>query len=176
MWSFARRQPPHKMPDVPNLPPEPNVQPEATPKKKRTRSTAQIPENAADLVEPSITGEREGFEKLEARLLETDRAFRAMQMREANQRYWLKNIAVATGLGAILGMSLLLTHLFHQTFWGPFHFASGAFSVAMIVAPIASITAITVALFVGAFRKFDDKDMETIGSGAANSFNMFRGG
>jgi len=45
----------------------------------------------------------------------------------------------------------------------------------MIVAPIASITAITVAPFVGAFRKFDDRDMETIGTGAASTFNMFRG-
>jgi hypothetical protein len=164
------------MPDIPDLPPEQATQPEATPKKKRQRLTAQIPGNAADLLGPASTVERENFEKLEARLLETDRAFRAMQMREANQRYWLKNIAVGTGLGAIVGMSFLLTHLFHQTFWGPLHFASGAFSVAMIVAPIASITAITVALFVGAFRKFDDKDMDTIGSGAASTFNMFRGG
>ncbi|MGA0543622.1 hypothetical protein [Neotabrizicola sp. VNH66] len=67
-----------------------------------------------------------------------------------------------------------LAHLVHNTFWGPFHFASGAFSVAMIVAPIASITAITAALFVGAFRKFDEKDLEALGNGAAGAYNTFR--
>ncbi len=78
------------------------------------------------------------------------------------------------GIAVIFGMTAALTHVVHSTFWGPFHFVSGAFAVAMIVAPIVSITAITVALFVGAFRKFDDKDLETLGSGAAGVYNAFR--
>jgi hypothetical protein len=162
------------MPDLPGLSPEPAKQTTGTSRKRRQQPIASIPSNAADLAPSSDRARSEDLERLE--LLETDRALRTLQKREAGQRYWLRWIAVFTGILVIGGMSAVLTHLVHRTFWGPFHFASGAFSVAMIVAPIASITAITVALFVGAFRKFDDKDFETIGSGAANTFNMFRGG
>lgn len=134
-----------------------------------------IPTNAADLTPPSDPARRAELERLEFELLETDRALRTLQKREAGQRYWLRWIAAGTGIIVILGMAGVLTHLVHSTFWGPFHFANGAFSVAMIVAPIASITAITVALFVGAFRKFDEKDLETMGNGAAGVYNTFRG-
>lgn len=163
------------MPDIPGLPPEPEKQTTNTPKKRRQQPIASIPSNAADLAPSSERTRSEDLERLEFELLETDRALRVLQKREAGQRYWLRWIAVVTGIVVIGGMSAVLTHLVHRTFWGPFHFASGAFSVAMIVAPIASITAITVALFVGAFRKFDDRDTETIGTGAASTFNMFRG-
>lgn len=136
----------------------------------------EIPTNAADLTPPSDLAHRAEVERLEFELLETDRALRALQKREAGQRFWLRWIAVGTGIAVILGMTALLTHLVHSSFWGPFRFASGAFSVAMIVAPITSITAITVALFVGAFRKFDEKDFDALGNGAVGAFNAFRGG
>jgi len=134
-----------------------------------------IPTNAADLTPSSDPARRAELERLEFELLETDRALRTLQKQEAGQRYWLRWIAAGTGILVILGMAGVLTHLVHRTFWGPFHFTSPAFSVAMIVAPIASITAITVALFVGAFRKFDDKDLETVGNGALGALNTFRG-
>lgn len=134
-----------------------------------------IPTNAADLTPPSDPARRAELERLEFELLETDRALRTLQKREAGQRYLLRWVASVTGIVVILGMAAALTHLVHSTFWGPFHLASGAFAVAMIVAPIASITAITVALFVGAFRKFDEKDFETMGNGAAGVYNTFRG-
>lgn len=69
----------------------------------------------------------------------------------------------------------MLVHLVHSVFWGPFVFVSPAFAVAMIVAPVVSITAITVSLFIGAFKKFDDKDLETIGNGAMGAAGMFKG-
>lgn len=136
---------------------------------------ADIPANAADLTPPSDPARRVELERLEFELLETDRALRILQKREAGQRYWLRWIAAGTGIFVILGMAAALTHVVHSTFWGPFHFASSAFAVAIIVAPIASITAITVALFVGAFRKFDEKDLETMGNGAAGVYSTFRG-
>ncbi len=136
---------------------------------------AEIPLNAAAVVPATEELGRQDQEKRDFESLETENALRKLLRREVGQRYWLRWIAVATGTLVILGMAALLTHLVHRTFWGPFHFASPAFSVAMIVAPIASITAIKVALFVGAFRKFEDKDMETVGNGASGAFNMFRG-
>lgn len=133
-----------------------------------------IPRNAADVVPETDDSRRAEREHLEFELLETDRALRNLLEREVGQRYWLRWIAVVTGVAVIAGMAYALAHLLHNTFIGPFHFASSAFSVAMIVAPIASITAITVALFVGAFRKFDDKDLEVVGNGTARALTMFR--
>lgn len=135
----------------------------------------EIPQNAADVVPPTEDSRRVDRERLEFELLETDRALRSLQKRERGQSYWLRWIAVGTGCVVIASMATVLTHLFHSLFWGPFFFAGSALAVAMIVAPIASITAITVALFVGAFRKFDDKDLETVGNGAAGAYSAFRG-
>ena len=124
---------------------------------------------------PSTTNRSADYELLELRLLRMEAENQELKRREYGQRHTIRWIAVITGLMVIFGMGAVLTHLVHSTFWGPFHFASGAFAVAMIVAPIASITAITVALFVGAFRRFDEKDLETMGNGAAGVYNTFRG-
>lgn len=124
---------------------------------------------------PSTTNKSGDYERLELRLLSMEAENQELKRREYGQRHTIRWIAVWTGLFVIIGMAVALTHVVHSTFWGPFHFASGAFAVAMIVAPIASITAITVALFVGAFRKFDEKDLETMGNNAAGVYNTFRG-
>lgn len=115
------------------------------------------------------------YELLELRLLRIEAENQDLKQREYGQRRVIRWIAVLTGILVIVGMGAVLTHLVHSTFWGPFHFASGAFAVAMIIAPIISITTITVALFVGAFRKFEEKDMESLGNGAAQLFNTYRG-
>lgn len=121
---------------------------------------------------PSTTNRSADYELLELRLLRMEAENQDLKRREYGQRRAIRWIAVITGMIVIVGMGAVLTHLIHSTFWGPFHFASGAFAVSMIV---ASITAITVALFVGAFRKFDEKDLETMGNGAAGVYNTFRG-
>jgi len=48
----------------------------------------------------------------------------------------------------------------------------------MFVAPIVSITTITVMLFIGAFRQFKDSDMDNqnLVSVAQNGANMLGGG
>lgn len=115
-------------------------------------------------------------EKLEFELLEAEASLKRMAHREFGQRYIVKWVAVSTGVVVILGMAVALWHMVHSVFWGPFVFANAAFTVAMIVAPITSITAITVALFVGAFRKFEEKDLEAMGSGVAGAANFMRGG
>lgn len=132
-----------------------------------------IPNVDSDLSKNNSQADRE---KLEFRLLESDARLQEHRNREAGQRYWLRWIAAVVGVVVIVLMVALLSHLTHKVFWGPVLLVNRAFSVAMIVAPITSITAITVALFVGAFRRFEEKDVETVGSGVAAGMNLYRGG
>ena len=135
----------------------------------------EIPSVDPDMT-PSDASRDARREELEFELLEAEAALKRHASRDHGQRYLIKWIAVVSGVFVIIGMALALTHLVHKVFWGPFIFASPAFTVAMIVAPIISITTITVALFVGAFRRFEDKDLESIGNGVNAGVNMFRGG
>ena len=114
------------------------------------------------------------LEELELQMLEAGFKEKALAHKENTQRYILKWVAAGSGITVIIAMGVLLTHLVHHVFVGPFTFANAAFTVAMIVAPVTSITAITVAIFVGAFRKFDDKDLEKIGSGISGTAGLFR--
>lgn len=134
-----------------------------------------IPPNAPDVALSSANSDDGTRDTLEFELLEAERALRKLLTREAGQRYWLRWIAVGTGGLVIIGMAAALWILASRLFWGPIVVGSPAFSVAIIAAPIISITAITVALFVGAFRKFDDKDLETMGNGLSGTTKLMRG-
>lgn len=127
-----------------------------------------------DLTSDSLAGNG-GREALEFELLELEAKLKRIAYREVGQRYKIKWIAVISGVFVIAGMAAMMGHLVHRVFWGPFLLASPAFSVAMIVAPVLSITATTFALFVGAFRRFEDKDLESVTGGIAGGVNMIRG-
>lgn len=132
-----------------------------------------IPPNA-----PSVggsDGQHTRREELELEVLDLEAKLKRLAHKEIGQRYIIKWMAVITG-GLVIAMMVgIMTHLFHSLFWGPIFISSPALAVAMIVAPVASITAITVALFIGAFRKFDEKDLETMGNGMAGVYNVVRG-
>lgn len=113
-------------------------------------------------------------EELEFELLEAEASLKRLAHREIGQRYIIKWVAVSVGVTVILGMAAALWHMVQSVFWGPFVFANAAFSVAMIAAPITSITAITVALFIGAFRKFEDKDLDSMGNSISGAANFMR--
>lgn len=130
-------------------------------------------------VDPGLTpGAVDGAldrEALELELLDFERALRRLQNREASQRYWLRWISVGIGVLVVAGMAAMMWYLVQETGKDPSRILTPGFAVAMIVAPITSITAITVALFVGAFRRFEDKDMESISNTALNAARVFRG-
>lgn len=129
-------------------------------------------------VDPDLLSEtdqsRKAREALEHELLERELVLFDIKRRAVSQRQTIKWIAIVAGVVVMLGMALVLWHLSHNAFWGPFLLVSPAFSVAMVVAPIASITAITVALFVGAFRRFEDRDMEAMGNGLSSAASLLR--
>lgn len=132
-----------------------------------------IPPNAPDVGQGN--GQHSNREVLELEVLDLEAKLKSLAQKEIGQRYAIKWIAVVTGGLVILVMFAMMAHLFHQLFWGPFFVASPALAVAMIVAPVASITAITVALFIGAFRKFEERDFEHIGNGLVNGTAIVRG-
>ena len=129
-------------------------------------------------VDPALVGKDVSHdrERLELRLLEAEALLKEHGNREAGQRFWLKWFAVGTGAIVVTAMACLLTHLVHMVFWGPILLVGSAFSVAMIVAPIASITTITVAIFVGAFRRFDDKDASKLTNGVGTASTYWSSG
>jgi hypothetical protein len=134
--------------------------------------------NRVPPIDPAFEGseEPERQEELEFELLEAEAELKKLANREIGQRFAIKWIAIATGLMVIIGMSALAMHFFHRAFGGLFLLVSPSFTIAMIVAPVASITAITVAIFIGAFRRFEDKDLEKLGNGVSTGAGFFRGG
>ncbi len=123
----------------------------------------------------TTTTRNKAREEHEFEFLKLSAGIKKLQHREIGQRYWLRWIAVVLGVFVILGMSAVLVHVVHQLLWRPFVFVSSPFSVALVAGPILSITSVTIALFVGAFRKFDEKDMDMAASGAVAGIGLLKG-
>lgn len=122
---------------------------------------------------------------VEAKLLDLSADLQRLSTRELGQRFWIRWIAISTGVIVIALMVAIMAHLMHESFsyaekensiWRTFLFSSPSVGVAMIVAPILSITTITVAIFVGAFRRFDDSDVKSIGTGATGAVSSYFSG
>jgi hypothetical protein len=125
----------------------------------------------------------DGQESAEQRLLLLGSQLQGLLAEETSQRIWLKWIASAVGCLVIVGMSALLWHSMHMMWdsksmfpWWPWPKIPSGVAVAVFVAPVVSITTITVALFVASFRRFEDKDLETAGSSIVGGVGIARGG
>ena len=87
-----------------------------------------------------------------------------LREREVAQQLIVRWIAVTTGAAVMLFMAFILAyHLFYQPLL-PIH---AGFSWVMIVVPATSLTVIATALLIAAFRRFEDKDLETARSATA---------
>ena len=77
----------------------------------------------------------------------------------------IKQVAVGVGIFVVLVLFAVLGFAIYRAIWMPsgFRIDNIAVVIALIVAPITSITAIVIALFIGAFRKFDERDIQTAG-------------
>lgn len=136
----------------------------------------QVPENAPD-VTIGTTTQGDDHNRLELEVLTLEARNRVLENREINQRQVIRWIAVGTGLFVIIIMLTILWHALHQlVWWGPILRGSAMFTVAVIVTPTVAVTTITVTLFIGAFKKFEDKDAEHAANGISTGLNLFRGG
>ena len=102
--------------------------------------------------QPVGTGGRSDHEY---RLLEADAKARENLNREADQRYWLRWVAVGLVVLIILGMGCLLAHVSH---WFPTNSNAMPAVIALHIAPIVSMTTLAIALLVAAFRGFKEGD------------------
>lgn len=104
---------------------------------------------------PIKPDEPNGRSDYEYRLLEADAKARENLNREADQRYWLRWVAVGLVVLIILGMACLLAHVAH---WLPNEPKAASAVIALHLAPIVSMTTLAIALLVAAFRGFKDGD------------------
>jgi uncharacterized membrane protein len=117
-------------------------------------------------------------ERVEYTLLKAEAKIAEKASREADQRYWIKWIAVAFGFVTVCFMAGLLWHVLHQIFSSPYNIMilSPAFLVVIVTAPILSITTIVGAVFVGAFRQKDDGEKDSsLADRVSGAFDNFSG-
>jgi hypothetical protein len=106
----------------------------------------------------------------ELRLLEAGALKLELANIEQQQKINVRRAAILAGGIVVIVMIALLIWFVQKSFWWKIQLVNPSVGVAMIVAPIVSITAIVVAVLVGAFRRFDEKDLENVAavsSGAA---------
>jgi hypothetical protein len=106
-------------------------------------------------VSPNASEGPDGRSDHEYRLLEADAKARENLNREADQRYWLRWVAVVLVVLIIHGMGCLLAHVAH---WLPKEPNTMGAVIALHIAPIVSMTTLAIALLVAAFRGFKDGD------------------
>jgi hypothetical protein len=117
-----------------------------------------IPPVPPETTNPDVN--RRDQDQREFDLLRFEADGRKLQNLESVQRLWLRWLSVALGIIVIVAMVVALWHMAHAALSPSIQYISPAFAVASIVAPIFSITAITVTILIGAFRRFGDRDLE----------------
>lgn len=126
--------------------------------------------------EPSNGSDPSGrLADLEIRLLDAGAKAKENLNREADQRYYLRWLAVLVGLVIIALMGGMLWHMTHQIFFGPFLAVSSSYAMTLVIAPIVSMTTITITLFVAAFRGFKKDDEESAASAMTDSAKAVTG-
>ncbi len=100
--------------------------------------------------------------KVDEAALSAEAQHRNLLISEVRQRIRVRYFTVAVGVIVIIFMGAAMAHAAHHYFWGPMVLIPPPVAIAMFVAPLVSITTITIMLLVGAFRRFKDDDMDNI--------------
>jgi hypothetical protein len=110
-------------------------------------SSPRIPTVDPDLP-PGNGGAQKSREELEYRLLESEADLKGHLSHEAGQRVTVKWIAVVTAVLVVLFMAISFCLVIYRVFYDGFTFSNTGFAVAVIAAPVISLTTIAVALLV----------------------------
>ena len=127
-------------------------------------------------VDPDLPQSNEKLEGIELRKLDAEVKLIEAKAGEYRQRFIVRWVTVAIGVIVVVAMFVVLIHLSHSSIRGYLAPSSASFMVAIVVAPILSITTVTVAMFVGAFRKFDEGDLEKAGNGVTGIASVLKSG
>lgn len=100
--------------------------------------------------------------KLELRALDSEHQYRDLLISEVRQRIRMRYAVSILSAAVISMMAFFAMHVVHHYFVGPFVLISPSLAIVLFLAPATSITAITITLLVGVFRRFKDDDMEKI--------------
>lgn len=132
-----------------------------------------VPKGGSDDSAPEIQSSDPENERLDY-----DGELRKLANRDFSQRFWHKRVAVYVGIMAVILLFALLGLSAYNAMWMPpdYKIDNAAVAIALIVAPIASITAVVIAFFIGAFRKFDDNEIRSMGGGISDAAMKIYGG
>lgn len=89
---------------------------------------------------------------------------RQLLVSEVTQRIRIRWITIALAIAVMMFMAAVLMHAVHSYLLGPFLMVPQTLAIAMFLGPVVSITAITVMLAIGAFRRFRDEDIGPSGA------------
>ena len=98
---------------------------------------------------------------------------RTLTIKELEQRIEQRQIALIPGVCVMVLMAVLAAHGMHKVLFEPrllgvkigaYLTVPSAYAIALIIAPIVSITTIGIALLIGTFRGFKDKDTNDLPS------------
>lgn len=98
------------------------------------------------------------------------------QAREVAQRVWVRIFVSVLAALVIVAMFVAFYHILHHVFGFRYLMLNSGALIALVVAPIASISGVTIALLVGAFRGFKDVDAAAAGAAVAASVTAAKGG
>lgn len=132
-----------------------------------------VPKGGSDDSAPDIQSSDPENERLDY-----DGELRKLANRDFSQRFWQKRVAVYVRIMAVILLFALLGLSAYNAIWmSPgYKIENAAVAIALIVAPIASITAVVIAFFIGAFRKFDDKEIRSMEGGISGAAMKIYGG
>jgi hypothetical protein len=96
--------------------------------------------------------------------LSAEAQVRELLKKEIQQRIWIRWIAIAFAILVICFMAYLICRYLKYFFlFGALSTLPSAVAITLFLAPIVSITTVTVIIALGAFRKFKDDDVGPAG-------------
>lgn len=94
--------------------------------------------------------------------LSDESTHRGLLISEVRQRIRMRYTAFGLAVLTMVFMGVTVWHTVHSYFWGSLITVPQSVAIVMFLAPITSITAITIVVLVGAFRRFRDDDMDNV--------------
>lgn len=123
-----------------------------------------IPQVSEEDATKELNRVRDNLLALEARVAAKEMSvsdhLRNIEIKEAEQRIEIRQFVLIICVSVIVFMGILAAHTSHRVMVEWVLTVPRSYAIAVVVAPIVSITTITVALLFGAFRRFKASDLD----------------